>query len=530
MEAQKEKLLEHDQAAAGLFSQVIEQDPFNDAAMYEIAMIYMKERNYKDAILMVKKATDIDPDNNWYQLLLGELYMQTGKYGPAAEIYEKLVRKDPENIDYYENWTRSLIYEGKYNEAMKAYDQLERIIGIDEQIILQKQKIYLHLNKFDKAEAEVKRLIERYPAESRYLAILAEMYMANDMKDKAFQVYNQILQIDPDNAFIHISLADYYRRTGDKAGSFEELKKGFANPYLDIDTKIQIVLSYYAVTEVYTELKDQAFALIEMLMQAHPKDPKSYSMYADFLLRENKLQEAREQFRYVVSLDSSRYLIWEQLLRLDADLNDFASMKTDGRRAIGLFPEQPLPYLLCGASVFQAKEYEEAIRLFKRGVYFVVDNNPLLIQFYSYLGDAFNQVKNHKESDEAYEKVLSLDAENAYVLNNYSYYLSLRKENLGKAEVMAKKANGITPDNASYQDTYGWVLYESGKYEDAKIWLYKALENGGDSNAVILEHYGDVLYKLGKPDEATVYWERAKKAGGGSEFLPRKINDGKLYE
>ncbi len=151
----------------------------------------------------------------------------------------------------------------------------------------------------------------------------------------------------------------------------------------------------------------------------------------------------------------------------------------------------------------------------------MVGNDKMLAQFYSYLGDTYFQLKDNEHSDEAYEKALKIEPSNALVLNNYAYYLSLRNINLEKAEQMAKKAVELDPGNGSNQDTYGWVLFKLGRYEEAKEWIEKAIQTGEES-AVVLEHYGDVLWKLGNKKDAVKYWEKAGKAGEGSEFLAKE--------
>jgi Tfp pilus assembly protein PilF len=176
------------------------------------------------------------------------------------------------------------------------------------------------------------------------------------------------------------------------------------------------------------------------------------------------------------------------------------------------------------------KNYKTAITVLNQGKDYIIDNNPLLAQFYAYLGDANYQIKDNNASDSSYEKSLSLDSTNGYVLNNYAYYLSLRGVHLDKAEKMARKATQLDPGNSANEDTYGWILYKMDHYQDAEKWIKKALDDGGDSSAVILEHYGDVLYKMENKAEAIKYWEKAKKSGPASEFLDKKIKDGKLYE
>jgi Tfp pilus assembly protein PilF len=192
---------------------------------------------------------------------------------------------------------------------------------------------------------------------------------------------------------------------------------------------------------------------------------------------------------------------------------------------------QPLPYLFNGFANYQKKNYETARKSLETGSNLVVDNNLMLAQFYSTLGDICNQLKDHKKSDEYYDKALKIKPDDAYVLNNYSYYLSLRNKDLEKARDMARRANELQPDNASFQDTYGWVLYMLGNYTEAEVWIKKALDHPENDSAVLLEHYGDALYKLGRKDEALEYWQKAKQVGGeASEFLDKKISEKKLYE
>lgn len=530
VDAKKADIIGDYSQAEALFKQVVEENPQNDAAYYELANMYYRKNNIEDALLFASEAARLDPGNKWYQLLLAELYQKNKQFDKAAEVFERMIEIDPENIEYRFNLAASLIFDEEYADAIEQYDLIEEKIGVTEEISIQKKKLYIHLGKIDKAAAELEKLIEAYPLESRHYAMLAEFYNANNRPEDAYRVYRIISEKFPDDPYIHISLADYYRSRGENEKSFEQLKKGFANPNLDIDTKIQILLSYYTVTEIYEDLKEEAMALGEILVEAHPDDPKSHSMYADFLVRDERFEEARDQFLKVLELDDSKFLIWEGLLRVYAELEDYSAMSETGTRALELFPEQPVLYLFKGVALFQLGKYDECIDIFERGTKFIVENDPLLAQFYMYIGDAHHRLKNIAASDEAYDKVLVIDPSNSYVLNNYAYYLSLRGEKLDKAEIMAKKATQLDPANSANLDTYGWVLYRLGKYEEAEKWLKKALENGGSSNAVILEHYGDTMYQLGNIEKALQYWRQAREAGEGSEFLDRKVMDGKLYE
>lgn len=528
-DASKQKTLGNYDKAIDLFDQYLDKVPDDAAALYELGSIYFKQNRLDEALEKVGKAVTIDPSNEWYKTLLVQIYQEQKDYRSAEKIIKRMIEDDPNDYEHRQDLALNYIYQGEYMDAIEVYNDLEERIGVNEQISIQKQKLYLLLGKGNDAIEEIRKLTETFPEEVRFLEMLAEMYVTEEKWDEALETYEKILEVDPDNPYINISLSDYYRKTGNKEKSYEYLKAGFSNPSLDIDAKVQILLAYYSVNEIYNELKDEAFSLAEILVNTHPDDPKAHSIYADLLYQDDRFEEARESFRKVISLDSSKYLVWEQLLFVESELGDFEAMANESVRAIDLFPQQPLLYLFSGVANFQLKNYELAAEHLETGVNFVVGNDQMKAQFYSYLGDAYNELEDFEKSDKSYDKSLELDPDNSIVLNNYAYYLSLRDQNLEKAKEMAGKAIELDPENGANHDTYGWVLYKMGRYEEAKKWIGKAVENR-DTSAVVLEHYGDVLYKLGDKKEAVKYWEKAIKKGEGSEFLERKVRDKKLYE
>jgi len=528
--ANKEKILGNLNKAEEMFFQCIEIDPNDAASYFELSKIYSSKNNFDDALTFAEKALVISPENVWYQLYLASLYKKNNEFLKAAEIYSNLIISDPDNIDNFNNLAFSYIYAEKYSQAIETFNILEDKIGINEETSIQKQKLYLLQNKPEKAVKEIEKLCNFFPTESRYYEILAELCISNNFPEKALESYKKILEIDPDNPYIHISLSDYYRKKGDNEKSFEELKLGFANPKLGIESKIQIFMTFYSVSDIYNEHNDQAFALADILIKTHPNNSKAHSIKSDLLFRSKDFEATRDEVRFVLSFDSINYIIWEQLLYTELELNDYKSMETESNAAISLFPEQPLLYFFNGFANFQLKDYVKAENSLKRGVNFIVGNNALLGQFYMILGDIYHNLNDSEQSDNYYEKVLKIDPDNSVVLNNYAYYLSERGEKLELAEKMSKKSIELDPNNSSSQDTYGWILYKLNKFDEAKTWIEKSINNGSDNSAVVFEHYGDVLYQLGKKQEAIKYWKKAKEIGKASDFLDKKIKDGKLYE
>ena len=528
--ANKEKITGNIDRAEELFAQCIRIDGRNDASMYEIAQIYNNKKKFNDALFFARSAAEINPKNNWYQMLLAEILQQTGKYNEAVTVYEKLVKENPDRMDFYFSLANAYLFAGKAEEAIKVYDKLEEQSGIDKEIVLQKERLYLKLNKTDKAAAELEKLIANDAKDIEAYSLLVELYQVNNMKDKAFETIKRMQQISPDNPRVYLALAEYYRSNKEKEKSYEQIKKAFASPQLDSEIKLKILGSYGPLVETDSNMLSQSLELSKILVETHPNEALPHAIHGDYLRMAKKLDDARKEYRAAVAIDNKNELVWQQLNFTESELQDFDAMLKESEEAISIFPNSSIFYLLNGIAQQQKKNYAEAVKMLLSGSKLVVDNDLQLAQFYSSLGDCYHELKNDTESDKYYEKALSVNPKNATVLNNYSYYLSLRNDKLDKAEAMSKLSNELSPNQASYQDTYAWILYKESKYHDAKEWLEKALASGGEKNGTILEHYGDVLFKLGQTDKAIEYWYKAKSAGEASDMLDKKIAEKKLYE
>ncbi|MBK7944691.1 MAG: hypothetical protein IPJ85_04980 [Flavobacteriales bacterium] len=202
----------------------------------------------------------------------------------------------------------------------------------------------------------------------------------------------------------------------------------------------------------------------------------------------------------------------------------------EAARTIELFPTAPEAYLYKGIAHSQLHQYEQAIEELVTGRDLVVDNAPLTAQFWSSLGEAYNASKQFAKSDQSYEKALAILPNDPTALNNWAYYLSLRGDQLERAERMSKRSNELAPGQPSYQDTYAWVLFRMKRHADAREWIEKAIAGSPNADGELLEHYGDILFELGEQANALEKWKRAKERGGASELIDRKIAEGRRVE
>jgi tetratricopeptide (TPR) repeat protein len=518
------------QEALKLFEKCREIDPVNAAVRYELATIHKLLGNIQVALEHSQFSAVKESQNEWYQLLYIDCLIAAKQYQQAIRVRETLVKNFPGKHEYREDLAIDYAISGQYEKSFRIYEELERTYGVNEQITLNKVKLLKSQKKYREIEEEFLRLCDSNKNEPRYYAFLAEHYLEQNEQEKAKSMYDKILEIDPSNPTVHLALHDYYGSRGEDIKAFDHLRKAFINPELDINTKAGIVGSFYTRAEQNAENAfEQGVELAGLLLKVHPGAPEANALFADFLMLEKKTAEAAKYYYAAAINERKDYRVWENLLFVDNDTGKFDSLEKHSVMAIELFPNQPRNYLYNGLANTHLRNYAKAAESLKNGLEYVVENKSLTLDFLRLLGDAYHYNKEFEKSDRTFDEALKLEADNAYVLNNYAYYLSLRAEQLEKAEKLSRRANELQPNNRNYMDTFGWILYKQKKFPQAAEWLQKA-STLGPPNPTILEHYGDALYMINKPDDALRSWNAAKNAGGASEELIKKIKEKRLND
>ncbi len=527
-EAEKYYILEDYAKAFVLYQRSLELDPADAAAYYKIAQIYLKQGDQEKAIFNAERAIKLSEFNKYYYLLLAEIHTKQSNFVDAAAVYEDMIRKCENADDYLFELAAIYIYQEDYDKALQIYDRIEQKFGINEQIIAQKQKLYLKLSNLDKAIAEGQKLIDAHPGEAKYVVLLADILISNDQSEKAIPYLEDVVNNYSDNARALLMLADYYRKSGDIEKSNTYLNRAFAIPELDIQPKIQVLagliqqLPNDSLQQLVTNLGNE-------IIVAHPDDPKSYEINGDLNMRLGKDEKALEVYRKAISLGSSNFGTWQNVLQIELKGNKYEEAIKDGEHALELFPNQAGICWFLASAYIASNKFEESVEVLERGKKLAASNEELKSFFNAQLGDAYNNLKEYKKSDASYDATLAYDPNNDHVLNNYSYFLSLRKEKLDLARKMSTKLVSRNPDNATFLDTHAWVLYVLGDYKEARVYIEKAVAEG-EISGTIMEHYGDILFKLGDVDLAVKQWQKAKGMDETSELIDKKIADRKLYE
>lgn len=501
----------------------------NDATCYLFAQIYLQKGLLVDAEKYALKSTKIDPTNNWYSKQLGEIYKAQKQYKNAADLYAVMYRKSPKSLPALYDATYMYVMARELDKALKLLTEAEKVIGLNEDIVKQKQSIYLAQNKVDKAIKEAEKLTNSEPENTRYIGQLADIYLSNGKEEKANQLYRKILTIEPNNGYALLALADDYRNKQNYTEWFNYTLKAAQSLLLDVKSKLRTSIEVISSNKFGDEQKDKNYQLAKAITIANPDEAAGWMLLGDLYTQDTKYKIAHQQYEKAVEIEPSNYSIWRQMIICSSELKDNNQLVLDCERAIELFPNEAMFYAYYAFGAQQLKQYQNAIDMAKRGLELGDLQSSIKMQFYVTIGDAANFLKQYSTSDSAYESSLKIDPNNTYALNNYAYFLSIRKTNLDKAAEMSLRTISLDKENASYYDTYGWILFMHKKYNEAKTQIEKSIEIA-PRNAEVLDHYGDILYFLGDVNGAVVQWKKAKEYGVENNEIERKIKDKKWYE
>ncbi len=531
-EAVKYKILGDYKSSIVWFNNCLKIDPQSAAVRYELSNIYVLNKDYNTALGLMRDAVEFNPHNIWYKILLANILQNKAMIDKACEVYDNILKDYPDRHEFL--YFQANLYNSveKWKSALNVYDRIEKTVGITEGVSFEKYKLYLKLGNKSKAKKEIYKLIKEFPEKTDYLGLLAELYISTDDESKALNIFDRMLKLNPDNGFVYFYLTDYYRGKKDFAKSNDFLLKALNSANVNMDFKLQYVYKLFSNYGNSNLSESFVKSIINTLLTCYPDEPGVLTLYVDYLLGTNKIKEARVNIYKILKFDKYNYRLWNELLLINNRLNDFDALYKDASEAIKFFPDQPFPYLSKGVVYLNNNDYKSAVTLLEKGNSLTdegVENKGVKLLFYIYLGECYYNLEKVEEAFDLFDKALLIDPNNVGVLNNYSYYLALRNEQLEKAEKLISRCIEIEGDEPTYLDTYAYILYKREKYSTAKFFIKKAVEKA-PGDAVFWEHYGDIEYRLGNKDEAIEYWIKALKLGGKGELLKKKVESGKLFE
>ena len=517
------KLNGQDQEAIDKFNACLVIDAKDDAAHFALAQIYLNQENLDQAAFHTLKASDIDPKNEHYQSELAFMYVELKKFPEAISVFEKLLKKTPNNTTYYAGAAECYAKLGDVKKGLELLTRMENNLGANPGIAIEKFKLLVSVKRDEEAIEVLKAAKKKFEGEPMVIANLVDYYLQHKRYQEGFELLKELVAVDPTNGMALLMLGDMQMQSGDSKNGLQNLKAAIKSDGPSIDQKMNILMALQGQEVMDPDME----SLVQYMCKKYPKDMKAHSISGDYYFKTNQFVQAIASYKAAVACDPNVYPIWNQILLLEYEFQQFDSLVIDAEKCIGFFPTQALPYFVLGTALNQQGNFQKSLTTLQTGIEYVLNDADLKAEFYGQIGEAEFGMKHTKEAIAAFDKSLNLSVKNNFVKNNYAYQLALHELDLTKAAQMIDEVLMLSPNEARYLDTKGFILFQQGKYVEAKSFLDRACGSVECNDKLYAEHMGDILFMLGNKAEALSYWLRAKELGSANKMLNEKITQKK---
>jgi tetratricopeptide (TPR) repeat protein len=527
LEAMVQRQKDNDDAAFDLLSRCVELNPQASEAYYFLAQYYAQMKEEEKTLAYLEKAAQLSPDNPTYMETLADTYISQEQYDKAVAVIEKLLETNKNRDDLLDMLYRLHRHQKQYKEAIAVLDRMEVNDGKSERLSALKSALYVDMDDMPSAIKEMKTLADQYPNDLNYLRLYADLLRSDGKLDEAYEIYQRILKEEPNNSQAQMSLRSYYLVTEN---------------YEAADS-----LTHHLLLNENTELMDKLDLLRRVIGQSEAEGGDStrvLDLFHQMLAQPQKTSDIAELCAAYMDLkkmprDSVAAML-ERVLQIAPDnagarlrLVGYAWEADDNERIIELCkaarqynPDEMAFYYYQGLAYYREDDHDNALNALQNGISVIKeDSNPSIVSdFYAIMGDLLHQKGRESEAYEAYDSCLQWKPDNYGCLNNYAYFLSEKGQQLDRAEDMSFKAIKAEPKNATYLDTYAWILFMKKRYSEARIYIDRAMANDtSTTSGVITEHAGDIYAMCGLTAEAVELWQKALPLDPKNKVLIRKI-------
>ncbi len=535
----KQAFIEQDTAAArASLERSVAADPTYGPAWYELAQLLL----YSDAptaLRYTERAFRTDTTDKWYLLQLGQAQILNDRYRDAIRTYNRLRETDAQNPDPYRVLAMLYDQEGQPFSAIAVLDSAEVRFGRLEFLSELKHRLLVGTRQYDRAVAEAQALIETAPYKADNHLLLGELYARQKKDSLALVQFGEAYRIDSTSAAVLATYSEFYNERHDFPAALNYTRRLFTGDEMSLEDKLGYFDRITGDRNFYSTYYLQINDLATTLAMKYPHDPRVVKLYGDHLIASGQLDDALAYYKTHLDDLPPRIDYFNMVIDIESYKQRPDSVALYTNRAMKLFPENVNLYLRKGQTLSYAKRYDEALKFYKNSLR-LTPSDSLRGAVWGIIGETYHlmgQQTLQKESGaqhpkaslyesrkgpaarymrkcyDAYDRSLALRYDNAMVLNNYAYFLSLEGRDLERALAMAGRAIVLEENNPTYLDTYAWVLYRLGRYDEAKKTMQQALSLDRSKSPDLQLHYGDILAALGEKFMAEVYWKKALEGG-----------------
>ena len=542
-EAAKSRMQGQWSKAMDLYSHCLQIDSCSAEALYQLGRISFYLRQDSAGLEYLHKAVDLDPDNTYYIEPLAAILLRQGCEDDALPLLEHISKLQSNRSDVLSHLASIYSKTGRLEDAISTLDRLEMLEGKMSQLSNEKFSLYMEMGDSVKAFAELQSLCDEYPADLSYKIDMAYCYQQLGDYEKALQMYDEVRAIDPANVPLQMAMLDYYLSQG--MDSLYDATRDSILYAPETETAKRVVLIQQMVQRMSPDSADteQIIKRFERVLQLDSTNVELLTMYAAFLDYRQKPQEMIQSvMSRVLLVEPDNEMATQWLLQYYASRKDYFSLEEICRRGVNYHPKDLVyPYFL-GMIMLERNNNAEALEVLDRGIRLRSEDTRLALvsDAFTVKGDVFYKMGKHADAFLQYDSALVYNKDNVLCLNNYAYYLSLRNENLDKAEEMSYRTIKAEPDNRTYLDTYAWILFMQAKYEQAQEYMDKVVPRDSSeqflmtdlyTSTAILEHAGDIAWMNGDAERATYLWQLAVRRGDDevTPILRKKAKKRKYY-
>ena len=528
--------------AIRLLKEALEADPNYAPALYRLA-VQMQRTHPEEALDYARRAYLSDSTNRWYATAYGQSLLINNKGDEALDIYRHLMQIDKKNPDHYR--IVAILYQQRQQPytAISVLDSADMRFGKNAYLSEMKRSLLISTGQMERAIKEAEQIVEETPYEQNNHILLGDTYLAAGKDSLAGVAYRRALEMDSTSVQALGAYADYCSSRRDMKSYLAVLRLLYARPEFPLDRKLELFGRLTSDRKFYGEHYFALGALASTMALHYPSDKRTIDLYGDHLIAGGEIDAALTHFKLHLQDEPPQMDYYMAVIDMEEYLGHTDSVDYYVQRAVEVFPDDPTLSIRKANRAYIRGDLHGAIETFEQAIT-MVHTDSLRGQIWGYIGDTYNAIKERVESDkpdttgyrmrlsakkaqkkcfEAYEHSLSLYADNAMVLNNYAYFLSLRGEQMERARTMSERAIKLESNNATYIDTYAWILYYMGEFEQARTYMRQALSLDRTGSAELPLHYGDILFALGERFMAETYWRKALEQGADAKRIEKRI-------
>lgn len=464
----------------------------------------------------------------------------------ALRIFEREDSLFPEKTVVLTNIAEGRMAKGDLEGAIGALNKFERIEGKSPDISLRKITYYISRQDTASAIKEADELIAYNPTIASYVILKGNVYEALNMPDSALVCYRHAEEISPEDGIAKIALANYFKEQGDSTAYDNKIYEALLTEDFNMAQKITLLADYLQKLIHDKSATSRGDYLFKVLRDQYPHEPMVLDLAARYSAAKGDLKDAIEEISYAIDLSPDRENYWQQLMTYQLSDDDFKGvMNTFARARSRISPSESLKFIYANAAG-ELNMLDTALNIYNS---LLAQLDPSLTTenqniaknllnrlsyenlvkgstLYNMVGDAYYRANMHDKAFKAYENSITFFADNEHALNNYAYYLSEADQDLDRALELSKHSIELDPNNPTFLDTYAWILFKKGEYEEAKINQQAAIElseENKDISAELYSHMGDILYMCGDSAGAVEYWKKAFKLTPNDKILNKKV-------